>query len=107
MKVLNSPTRVLRVYLSGPIAVAAQVLRHECLREGLCVTLEPTTYFYTGGEERGFVVGFVNYPRFPSAPADLDARALRVAEALLEATAQHSALVVSPERTFWMTRRLD
>jgi hypothetical protein len=105
MKTINDATHVITLYLSGPIEVAKQALRAECLREGLCVTIEPTTFIYTGGEEAGYRVGLLNYPRFPSEPADLEARAKVVALALLEATHQHSALMVTPGVTYWFTKR--
>jgi ferredoxin len=57
MNVKTEETYTVRLYLSGPVEVAKQVLREECMREGLCVTIEPTTYIYTGGEEAGYVVG--------------------------------------------------
>lgn len=91
--------------MSGPIEVAKQALRKECLREGLCVTVEPTTFIYTGGEEAGFVVGLINYPRFPSTQADIHERALLIANLLLEEAHQHSVLVMEPESSLWITRR--
>jgi hypothetical protein len=99
-----APTFWVRLYLSGPIDVAKQVLRAECLREGLCVTVEPTTFIYTGGEEAGYVVGLLNYPRFPSTPEALQARATIIAKALLLATHQCSALVVTPTETVWLNQ---
>jgi hypothetical protein len=75
MKLDTAPTYTVRLYLSGPIEVAKQTIREECLREGLCVTIEPTTFVYTGGEEAGYVVGLLNYPRFPGESAALVARA--------------------------------
>jgi hypothetical protein len=99
-------TYTVRLYLSGPIEVAKQAIRAECLREGLCVTIEPTTFIYTGGEEAGYVVGLLNYPRFPSEPGALVERAEALMELLLEATHQHSALMVTPERTKWITKRV-
>ncbi len=107
MKTINDATYVVRIYLSGPIEVAKQIIRAECLREGLCVTIEPTTFIYTGGEEAGYVVGLLNYPRFPSEPSELDARACALAEKLLTGTHQHSALVVTPMVTYWTTLRKD
>ncbi len=107
MKTINDATHIVTLYLSGPIEVAKQTLRAECLREGLCVTVEPTTFIYTGGEEAGYRVGLLNYPRFPAEPADLEARAKTVALALLEATHQHSALIVTPMVTYWLTNRKD
>lgn len=102
----TEPTYVVRLYLSGPIEVAKQICRVECLREGLCVTVEPTTFIYTGGEESGYVVGLVNYPRFPATPDALQERARDLMLKLLDGTAQHSALMVAPESSVWVTRRV-
>lgn len=99
------PTATARLYLSGPIEVAKQIIRADCLRQGLCVTVEPTTFIYTGGEEAGYVVGLVNYPRFPSDQAAITERARDLMHKLLEGTHQHSALLVTPEATEWVTKR--
>lgn len=100
-----SPTYWCRIYMSGPVEVAKQVLREECWREGLCVTVDETLYIFTGGEEAGFVVGLVNYPRFPCEPANLRERAWVLVEKLLAATHQSSAMLVTPELTEWVSRR--
>lgn len=105
MQTLTADTYVITLYLSGPIEVAKQALRSECMRQGLCITIEPTTFIYTGGEETGYRVGLLNYPRFPSEPFDLEARATFIALMLLEATHQHSALIVTPSLTYWFTKR--
>lgn len=105
MTTLTAPTYWARIFMSGPIDVAKQILRAECLREGLCVTVEPTTFVYTGGEEAGFVVGLLNYPRFPTTPEAIDARAATVMTALLDGTHQHSALLVTPTLSTWITKR--
>jgi ferredoxin len=107
MKTMNAPTYVVRLYLSGPIEVAKQVLRAECMAVGLCVTIEPTLFVYTGGEEAGYVVGLLNYPRFPSPPADLVERARALMQRLLAETHQHSALMVTPESSEWVSVRRD
>ncbi len=104
-KLCAEPTFYARIYMSGPIEIAKQALRQECLREGLCVTVEPTTFVYTGGEEAGFVVGLLDYPRFPSGKEKVLARARQVATLLLEATCQHSAMIQTPEQTIWWTTR--
>ncbi len=101
----QAPTHVLRLYLSGPIEIAKQVIRAECLREGLCVTVEPTTFIYTGGEELGYVVGLVNYPRFPAGLPELRARARDLLDKLLDATHQHSGLLVAPDVSEWVSKR--
>lgn len=105
MKQESTSTYWVRIYMSGPIEVAKQTIRQECLREGLCVTIEATTFMYTGGEETGFVVGLVNYPRFPVLPSDLVNRARDLMHKLLDASFQHSALMVTPETTEWISKR--
>lgn len=95
----------IHVWMSGPIDVAKQVLRQICFPGGLCVTIDPTTYIYAGGEESGFVVRFVNYPRFPETPEQIKSRARLAAIKLLEGTFQHSALIVTPETSEWISIR--
>lgn len=95
----------VNIFMSGPIEVAKQVLREECMREGLCVTIDPTTFIYTGGEEIGFVVGLLNYPRFPSTPEKLFERTENIAMLLLDRTFQNSALIVTPDISLWITKR--
>lgn len=99
------PTFTARVYVAGDRAVAEQTCREFCFGVGLCVTVEPTRFVYTGGEESGVAVGLVNYPRFPSDPEELREKAKRLAVSLMERCCQWSALVVCPDRTEWITRR--
>lgn len=98
-------TFLVKLYLSGPIEIAKQILREECLREGLCVTIEPTTFIYTGGEEVGYVVGMIQYPRFPSTPDKLIERGRAIMDKLMRGTFQHSALLMTPISTEWITTR--
>lgn len=94
-----------RIYLSGPLAVIEQTCRQECFDAGLCVTVEPTRFIYTGGEETGAVVGLINYPRFPCEPSAIMDRARKLAVRLLDATFQHSVLIMTPENSEWVTKR--
>lgn len=98
-------THWVRIYIAGPIEIAKQYLRAECLRDGLCVTIEPTTFIYTGGEEAGYVVGLVNYPKFPATEHEITLRARLIMGGLLEATHQHSAMMVTPKTTEWISKR--
>lgn len=91
--------------MSGPIEMAKHAVRYECFQEGLCVTIDPTTFIYTGGEEAGFVVGLRNYPKFETPRVRLRERAEALAHKLLEATFQHSAMIVDDKITTWITLR--
>ena len=95
----------IKIYLSGPIDIAKQVIRRECSWKGLCVTIESTLFIYTGGEEYGYVVGLINYPRFPLSNTEIWQRALDLANLLLDETYQHSVLIMSSDKTKWITKR--
>lgn len=98
-------TYTAKIYIAGPIEVAKQVLRKWAFDHGACFTIDPTTYIYTGGEEAGYVVGLINYPRFPKNPNLLFQEAMTIAQLLLEETHQHSFTVVADDRTEWFSRR--
>jgi hypothetical protein len=109
-KTMNSvPTYAVRLHMAGDIEQAKRVLRKACYppNEGLCVTVERATYIYTGGEEEGFVVGFVNYPRFPQEPCQLWERAKEIASQLIPELCQWSALLVAPDKTEWINLRRE
>ncbi len=98
----EAPTVSVAVYMAGDIDTAKRWLRREVYQRGLCVTIRPETFLYTGGEESGFSIGFVNYPRFPSSPGDTESRAIAIAEALVVECCQRTALVVGRVTT-WIT----
>lgn len=101
----TAPTYWVKIFIAGPIEVAKQILRREAMAKGMCVTIEPTLYLYTGGEEAGYVVGFINYPRFPKEPELLFAEAKRIAELLRTETYQHSYTLMAPDTTVWYSTR--
>jgi len=105
VRTLKTSTCWARIYIAGPIDVAKQVIRQDCLRQGLCVTIEPTTYIYSGGEEEGYVVGLNNYPRFPMTEHEIEERAKDLAMKLLEGTFQHSVMLQFEGHTIWYTKR--
>ncbi len=95
------PSYVVTVHIAGDAAEARRLLRQECWEEGLCVTISPETFVYTGGEEDGVRVGFVNYPRFPNSELAIKARACHVAQFLMLGLCQRTALVVASDETIW------
>lgn len=99
---MNIETYQVTVFVGGDVATAKRWLREECYRSGLCVTVTPTTFVYTGGDEDGLAIGFVNYPRFPSTRDEIWNRAHAIATALVVALCQKTALVVATDRTEWI-----
>jgi len=95
------PTIRYEICMAGDIEHAKQVVREYCYHVGLCVTVEPVTYIYTGGEEAGFRVGLINYPRFPSTKDEVDTHAVHLAVKLRNALCQRSYTIIGPDTTFW------
>ena len=93
--------------MAGAIADAERVCREYCLEVGLCVSVTPTQYVYTGGQEAGFIVGLINYPRFPLLPGAIDERAVALGMRLMVALCQLSFTVEMPSTTRWYSRRQE
>ena len=107
LKSVTVPTFWVKIYAAGDIEIAKQVCRKECFNIGLCVTIEPVEYIYTGGQETGYIVGLINYPRFPATAEAIYEQAKILALKLKEEGCQHSALLMPPEKTEWLTTRVD
>ena len=102
--VRHEPTRVVEVFMAGDIDHAKQVIRRFCRDVPCCVTVTPTTFIYNGGEEAGFVVGFRNYPRFPTDSYTLRDTADRLADAMRAELGQRSYMRVDAGgMTTWNT----
>jgi hypothetical protein len=107
MKATTEPTFTVRLYMAGDIDDARRYLRRWCYppNEGYRFSIESSTFIYTGGEESGFAINFVNYPRFPETPEQIKAKAIDVAKGLLRECCQWTALLVTPAETIWITAK--
>ena len=90
--------------MAGDINNAKHICSKYCM-SGFCVTVTKTEFIYTGGRERGFIVGILNYPRFPSTPCALLKKAEALAFILIKELYQHSALIETPLETIWISSR--
>lgn len=95
------------IFIAGEYRRAIKIAQQYCDDIGLCVTVEPTTYVYTGGLERGVKVGLINYPRFPSDPATILAKATELANKLREELNQESFSIQTPDATVWHSYRKE
>lgn len=107
MTIVRSKTITVSIFIAGDITQAKQVCREWCMAVGACVTVEPLDYIYTGGEEAGVRIGFINYPRFPASEPYIVERATDLAMRLMEKLCQHSFSIVGPAETVWHSRRSD
>ena len=93
------------IFIAGDLNKARDICREYCMRVGLCVTVEPTEYIYTGGAEQGVRVGLINYPRFPKDKKEIEATAVDLMYELMYGLHQQSATVQTPSATAWYSRR--
>lgn len=102
----TAPSCPISIFIAGDYDRARQICREFCFGVGACVTVTPTTYIYTGGEEAGVIVGFINYPRFPATLSDLENKAMQLADDLMHGLCQNSFTIQTPQTTYWYSRRL-
>lgn len=95
---MKAPTYRVTIYLAGTLPDIEAVCRRFCLR-GLCVTVTPTIYLFTGGQESGAMIGLINYPRFPKEPAEIRLLARALAIDLMNHCCQRSCTVETPEES--------
>lgn len=95
----------ITIHIAGKYSTAEKILKKYCDEVGFCVTLSMVEYIYRGGTEHGLRVGLINYPRFPSDPATLTAKAIEIAELLREGMKQESFSVETPVETIWYSYR--
>ena len=95
-----------RIWMAGDYDDARRTARQFCANEGACFAITRTDFIYTGGEESGVMVTLIHYPRFPSTPEALWAKANRLAVQLAAALFQKSYSVEAPDRTEWIQTAL-
>ena len=105
MKMKTTSTVRFDIFIGGDVAQAKQVCREFCFEVGLCVTVEPVAFIYTGGEETGVRIGLINHPRYPSNFQEIHEKACALADRLMQKLCQHSYSIVGPEKTEWFSRR--
>lgn len=55
------PSFNVDIHMAGDIVHAGQIIQRYAAETGLCVTLTPQSFIYTGGREEGFKVGFTSW----------------------------------------------
>ena len=75
----------------------------EHCKDGDCVTITKTEYRYKGGYEKGVVVGYIQYPRFPRKKKEILRRALMLAETMLIKLEQYRVTVTTPYKSYMIS----
>jgi hypothetical protein len=95
------------IYVAGDLNTSEMICRKECFEIGLCVTVQPIRYIFTGGTEDGVQVGLINYGRFPDNKDSILKKAVDLGRKIAEANHQWSYSVIAPSESLYFTRRKD
>lgn len=93
-----------RIWMAGNYPNAEEICRKFCER-GMCVSIYPVNYIYTGGEESGFCVTLINYARFPKTPLELKDLSFELAMDLMVGLHQQSFSIEHPDMTLFFSNR--
>lgn len=89
----------LRSGYEGPnmdVKIAEDICSNFVNEVKCCVTITPTRFLYVDGREDGFVVGLINYPRFPSNNYDITERAVELGKRLMKRLQQYRITITTP-----------
>lgn len=91
----------VEVHMAGDIREAGLFLQQVAARRGMCVSITPTSFIYSGGREEGFRIGFINYPRFPQNPEEILRQAEELADWVRDHIGQYSWSITTPDETIY------
>jgi 6-pyruvoyl-tetrahydropterin synthase len=77
-----------------------ELCQRYCNDVSFCVTITETEFIYKNGNERGFIIGIINYPRFPSTPKQLTKQAIAIAKILGKKLNQERVSVICSDKTY-------
>lgn len=97
-------TYTVRIWIAGNYDKAEEICREFC-EQGMCVSICPMNYIYTGGEESGVCVTLINYARFPKTQEEIDILAENLAERLRVGLHQQSFTIEDPDQTRFFSVR--
>ena len=90
--------------LKSKIRYAKELCQKYCDSAGLGLTFTETEFIYTDGNEPGFIVGLINYPRFPSDVMSIHVKANNIARMLMDSLNQERVSIMYPDETVMLEK---
>jgi hypothetical protein len=85
------------------VDVVRKICQDYCDRFGAGVTVTETEFIYVDGNEKGAIVGFIKYPRFPLPEHEIKDQALHLAKKLMIKLQQFRCSIVCTDETIMLT----
>jgi hypothetical protein len=79
---------------------AQEILQKYCNEISYCVTLKQIEFIYKNGNEIGFEIGLINYPRFPATSEEITQKSLDLAKIFRKEFNQYKVSVVCSDKTY-------
>lgn len=98
----TAPTFQSAIYISARLHTVQDVCAEFCKKNPCCVTVEPVDFIFTGGNQSGFRIKFINYPRFENDIESIKQKSESLALSLLIASQQNSCSVVHSDEIIYM-----
>lgn len=98
----------LQEYYNGysfSIKEVIKICRKYTDKLGWCITVTPTYFVYKNGDEEGFSIGIINYPRFPLSQKELKKRTFELANILLKHFRQYRISIVFKDKTIILSEK--
>lgn len=90
--------------MAGNLEVAKQSCREFCVNNNLCVNIFKTDYIYRCGEEDGFCVEIINYPKYPETENDMKILSNKLAQQIMIDCCQKSYTIFNENKTYFYSR---
>lgn len=84
--------------------IVYNICQDYCNEVKLGVTITPITFTYVDGCEPGYIIGLINYPRFPSDRETIIFNAINLGLKLMLALEQERFSIVTPDKTIMMEK---
>ena len=121
MKICDCPTFEIKIYIGTREGylyqtpeeyelTRAKILnacQRYCNDVGLGLSFTETIYIYTNGQEPGFIIGLINYPRFPKSEFELLHHAEEIAKELIVIAKQERLSIVTSNYTYMLENNDD
>lgn len=76
-----------------------------CDTNKVAVTITETKFIYPGGDEPGYIIGLINYPRFPSTEDEVLKSAEDLAYWLMERLDQFRCSIFTPDTIYLLENK--
>lgn len=86
---VECPTWQTTIYIAGDYSLAKNELSRMATTRGMCASMWPCDYVYSGGLESGVAIRIINCPRFPANSWELRDLAEEIARELIVSLHRH------------------